>query len=183
MATTKLMTSEDLWEIDDDFNQYELIRGELQTVPPAGGDHGALNSEVGRRIGNHVFEHKLGRVYQGETGFILARNPDTILVPDIAFVRSDRMIRTPDHRGFLEQAPDLVVEVLSPSQSFREAQRKMQTYIDLGVRMGLLVHPYRQTISVYRPGRDPVVLGRDDIFDGEDVLPGFRVTVADLFIV
>ena len=181
MATTRLMTSEDLWEIDDDFNQYELIRGELQKVPPAGGDHGALNGEAGRRIGNHVYEHKLGRMYHGETGFILARNPDTTLVPDIAFVRNDRLIRTPDHRGFLEQAPDLVVEIHSPSQSFRAAQEKMRLYVELGVRMGLLFHPYRQTITVYRAGRDPIVLGRDDMFDGEDILPGFGVNVSVLF--
>lgn len=182
MATTKLMTSEDLWEIDDDFNQYELMRGELHKVPPAGGDHGVVNGEFGRRIANHVHEHRLGRYYQGETGFILARDPDTNLAPDIAFVHRDRIIRGPDHRGFLEQAPDLVVEIISPSQSRGRARTKMEIYMEFGVRMGLLVDPYRQTITIYRPGRDPVVLGRDDIFDGDDVLPGFRLNVSDLFI-
>ncbi|HYI16216.1 MAG TPA: Uma2 family endonuclease, partial [Thermomicrobiales bacterium] len=101
MATTRLMTSEDLWEIDDDFNQYELIRGELHIVPPTGGDHGVVNSEFGRHLANYVAEHKLGRVYQGDTGFVLARDPDTTLAPDIAFVSNDRVIRSLDHRGFL----------------------------------------------------------------------------------
>ena len=183
MATTKLMTSEDLWEIDDDFNQYELIGGELHIVPPAGGDHGVVGGEFGRRIANHVHEHRLGRYYQGETGFILARDPDTNLAPDIAFVHRDRVIHGSDHRGFLEQAPDLVVEIVSPSQSLSRAQAKMQIYMEAGVRTGLLVHPYRRTITVYRPGRDPVVLGPDDIFDGDDVLPGFRLKVSDLFII
>jgi Uma2 family endonuclease len=141
-----------------------------------------VNSEFGRHVANHVAEYKLGRVYQGDTGFILARDPDTTLAPDIAFVSSDRVIRTPDHRGFLEQAPDLAVEILSPSQSFRAAQEKMQLYVELGVRMGLLVHSYRRTITAYRPDRATVVLGPDDIFDGDDVLPGFRLKVSDLFI-
>jgi len=183
MATTKFMTVEDLWEIDDDLNQHELIHGELHTVPPAGGDHGVINGELGRHIANHVAAHELGRVYQGETGFTVARNPDTNLAPDIAFVHRDRVIRTPDHRGFLNQAPDLAVEIHSPTQSLRHAQRKMEIYRESGVRMGWLVHPYRRTITVYRPERDPIVLGTDDILDGEDVLPGFMLKVGDLFII
>ena len=82
------MTAEQLLELPDDGHRHELIRGELQTMAPAGGQHGQVAFAIGRLVGNHVYENKLGRCYAAETGFVLRRDPDTVRAPDLAFVAS-----------------------------------------------------------------------------------------------
>lgn len=132
-TTTRLMTAEELWALPDDERRYDLIQGVLHEMSPADAEHGELGMEFGWRVGRHVSEHGLGKTYNSETGFILARNPDTVLAPDVAFVRGDRL-PTPRsaRRKFLPLAPDLVVEVVSPSNSATDIEDKVQDYLDGG---------------------------------------------------
>lgn len=114
MATTKLMTAEDLWQLDDSEHRYDLIRGELIQMSPAGAEHGELAMTIGGFLWSHARKHRLGKTYGAETGFILARDPDVVLAPDAAFVQAGRITSEMDETRFLEIAPDLVVEIVPP---------------------------------------------------------------------
>lgn len=181
MATTKLMTAEDLWQLDDEPGRFDLIRGELIRMSPAGFRHGKLSALMTRRIADFVYTHRLGDVVGAETGFVLARDPDVVLAPDAAFVRSERLPSEDEQEGFLELAPDLVVEVVSPSDRSRDVHAKVRAYLDAGVMLVWVVDPGSQDVTVYTPDRTARVFVTGDELDGGDVLPGFRLPVADIF--
>ena len=182
MATITLTTAEDLAAMPDDGNRYDLIRGGLVRMSPAGAEHGELGNLMGYVVSDHVLPRKLGKVYASETGFILSRNPDTVLAPDVAFVRADRLTgRRRDRRGFLPLAPDLIVEVISPSERPDNVAEKIRIYMEAGVRLAWLLYPDPPAIAVHAPGRPVQMLHEGDWLEGEDVLPGFRVAVTDLF--
>lgn len=181
MATphAKLLTADDLAQLADDGWRYDLIEGELFRMPPTGGDHGYVGSELHGHIWNHVRRHRLGKVYGAETGFYLARNPDTVIGPDVAFLRADRAPER--NRGYLELVPDLAVEVRSPTDRKAYVDGKVTRYMAASVPLLWYVDPRRQKVTIYRPDREPSTLGIGDELDGEDVLPGFCLPVADVF--
>lgn len=181
MATTRLITADDLWRMPDDGYRYDLVQGELIRMAPAGGEHGEIANEVGRRIGNYVREHGLGRVFGAETGFLLARDPDVILGPDAAFVRTDRLPPPDQRRGFVPVAPDLAVEIVSPGDRRGEIQRKVNAYLAAGVPQVWTIYPRRRTVHVHGSGQPVRVLSAHDTLDGEEILPGFQLPVAALF--
>lgn len=181
MATTRLMTVEDLANLDDTPGRYDLIRGELIRMSPAGFRHGVLGMRIARKIADFVDEHALGEVPLSETGFILARNPDVMLAPDVAFVRSDRLPPIDEQTGFLELAPDLVVEVVSPSDLSRNVHAKVMEYLRCGVQLVWVVEPESCDVTVYLPDRTSRILTGDDVLEGGTVLPGFQLPLSDVF--
>jgi Uma2 family endonuclease len=174
------MTAEELFELQDDGLRHELVEGELRTMAPAGFDHGRVALRIGARILAHVEEHLLGEVLAAETGFVLARDPDTVRAPDVAFVASERA--PSGTRGFAELAPDLVVEVVSPTDRASEVASKAAMWIDAGVRLVWVVDPQARLAAVHHPGGLVTVLREDGVLDGEDVLPGFRLPLSTLFL-
>lgn len=180
MTATKLMTAEELADLPEDSFRYELVRGELIRMSPAGGLHGRIEAQCAMYMTIHVRENNLGTVFAGDTGFVLARDPDIVRGPDIAFVRADRLPPEEQLEGFLELAPDLVVEVISPSDRVSDVLEKVWEYLDAGTRLVVLVEPRRKVLLLVGPDRTARTLTADDIFDG-DVLPGFRLPVASIF--
>ena len=174
------MTAEDLLELPADHMRHELVEGELRTMSPAGGEHGRVALAIGARILQHVDEHSLGLAFAAETGFVLRRRPDTVRAPDVAFVAVDRLAQGAG-RGFPELAPDLVVEVVSPSDRASEVAEKAAMWLDAGVRLVWVVDPQARLAAVHHPGGLVTVLREDAVLDGEDVLPGFRLPLAPLF--
>jgi Uma2 family endonuclease len=158
----------------------ELLRGELVMMSPSGGEHGYSVTNVTVPLGTFVKQKSLGRVYGAETGFWISRDPDTVRAPDVAFVAADRVAMQPA-KGFLEGAPDLAVEVLSPSDRPAEVVAKVQDWLQAGCRCVWVVDPQTQTVSVHQPNRPAVVLGVEGQLAGQDVLPGFMLPVADVF--
>src|SRR5438128_133760 len=121
MATqTRLMTAEELWELAADGQHYELIRGELHTMPPAGGEHGRTGGNLFGPLWVFVKAQGLGIVYSLETGFLVARDPDTVLVPDVAFVRTERVAPLGRTSKYIPFGPDLAIEVVSPTDRYTE---------------------------------------------------------------
>lgn len=175
-----LMTAEQLWELPDDGMRHELVRGELRTMTPAGYRHGRIAARIVGRIDAHVSQHDLGDVLSSETGFTLERGPDTVRAPDAAFVRADRVPSPDADKGFAELAPDLVVEVVSPGDRWTEVTEKAFMWLDAGVRLVWIVDPAKRFAVVHRP-EGATRLHGDDELDGEDVLPGFRLALHDLF--
>jgi Uma2 family endonuclease len=182
MPTTTLYTADDLAQMpDDDDHRYELIRGHLVVREPSPGlTHGFVATRLNTALAHYVLTHKLGECFAPETGFKFESDPDTVRGPDGAFVRADR-IPEQLNAPYGNVAPDLVIEVRSPSNRLRELAEKVDLYLRTGVRMVWLVEPKQRILTVHEPGKAPVQLGPDDILDGGDVVPGFRFAIAELF--
>ena len=177
MVATKLWTVEDVAQLPDDEYRYALIRGVLHRMPPTQGQHGFTVGNAAFHVRGFVGEHRLGRMYD-QSGFVLERDPDVLIAPDLAFVRRDRV---PDYQGYPRLAPDLVVEVISPSETGPTIEEKVALSLAAGVRLVWAVDPVRRTVRVRRPDGTDRLLAELDTLDGEDVLPGFRLPVARLF--
>jgi Uma2 family endonuclease len=186
MTTTRpanrLMTAEEFLNFEGkDGYRYDLVDGKLDRMAAADRRHGRITVRFGRMVDAFVEERGLGEVYAAETGFILARNPDVVLAPDVSYVRAECITVDLDEDGFLALAPDLAVEVISQSQRTGKIREKAQRYLDAGVPLLVLIYPRWRRVTVYR-GRDRVEkLDETGVFDGGDVLPGFRLPLADIF--
>lgn len=181
MATTKLTTIEDLEQISDDECRYDLIQGKLIRMAPAGWSPGRIAAKIAKIVGNFVAEHDLGEVGAAETGFILSRDPDVLLAPDVSFIRSDRLPDDEGSLGFLALAPDFVVEVISPSDSASYVTDKFLEYLNAGVQLVWTVHPSQKMVTVFTPDRASRIFTEEEELDGGEVLPGFTLNVAEIF--
>jgi Uma2 family endonuclease len=179
MATTKLMTAEEFARITE-IGRFDLIDGELISMSPAGGYQGEVASQFVAALVEHS-RRQPGKVYTAEASFILQRDPDVVLAPDAAFVRASRLPPLAERLGFLPVAPDLAVEIVSPSDRMTAVRRKISTYLMLGTPLVVMVEPRHRRVTLFRPGREPRVLHEGDMIDGDDILPGFQLPVAKLF--
>jgi Uma2 family endonuclease len=177
---TRVITADELLSMPDDGRRYELVQGELRMMSPAGGRHGRIALKLARRLGDYVEEHDLGVAYAAETGFLLQRNPDTVRAPDVAFVSHKSLGEFADHPGFLPLAPDLVAEVVSPSDSSSEVEEKALDWLAAGVKIVLVVDPQTKTIRDYRSAQEIRVYAEGSI-DLAIVMAGFRLDVSELF--
>jgi Uma2 family endonuclease len=182
MATTeKLLTAEEFEQLPDAGKRYELIDGELREMAPTVNWHGEVEINLGTLLNVHVRPHGLGRVSCGEVLFIVRRNPDRVRAANIAFIRQDRVPPLEARQHILEVIPDLVVEILSQSDTVAEISDKIDDWLQAGVQMLWVVDPYRRTVTVYRPGFDPVLIGERATLEGDPVVPEFRCLVAEIF--
>jgi Uma2 family endonuclease len=175
------VTVEELLRMPDDGFRYELVRGELRKMVPAGNVHGRVAMNFGTSLNNHVKAHDLGAVYAAETGFRLAGDPDTVRAPDVAFVGRERLEAVGEVEGYWPGAPDLAVEVISPGDSYVEVEEKVFDWLEGGTKMVVAVNPRNRSATVYRSLADIIVLTEADVLDGGDVLPGFRLAVREVF--
>jgi Uma2 family endonuclease len=182
MATVaqKLITAEEFFRMPDpeDGSRQELVRGRIETMPPPGGRHGVCCSKVNRHLANFVEANHLGTVCSNDTGFISERNPDTVRGPDVSFWSKQRLPEVPE--DYIKVAPDLAVEVVSPGDRFSRIQKKILHHLTHGVELVWVVDPEDRSVTVYRPGKQAVILEENQTLTGEDVLPGFSCPIADL---
>lgn len=175
------MTAEELFVLPDDGYRYALVRGELQRMSPAGFDRGAVIMNLSVPLGQHVRAGRLGVVCGAETGFVLTRNPDTVLAPDIAFVRRERIPTSGRPRTFWEGPPDLAVEVRSPGDTRREVAEKLAAWLASGTLAVWVVDPSDESVAIHLPRRAPRRLEQADVLEGAPLLPGFRLPVVEIF--
>jgi Uma2 family endonuclease len=160
----------------------ELVRGELRVMSPAGFRHGRRAARIGRLLDVHVSQTDCGVVAGAETGFVLFRDPDTVRAPDAAFVSKDRFEAVGDTEKFWPGAPDLVVEVVSPGDTFHEVQEKALEWVAAGCIAVPVLDADERTATVYRAGGQAQhVYGESETVDLSDAVPGFRVAVGELF--
>jgi Uma2 family endonuclease len=174
------MTAEQLLAMADDGKRYELVEGELRMMSPAGGRHGRITLKLGRRIGDHVEHHNLGETFAAETGFLLQKDPDTVRAPDVAFVSHATLGELADEPGYLPVVPDLVAEIISPSDLSSDVEKKALEWLAAGVKAVIVVDPQTKTIRHYRPGGIVHVVQSGSI-DLGDVIPSFSLELSDLF--
>lgn len=175
------LTLEQFQRLPEDEWRSELVRGKLVREPPAGMAHGRIAARIASLIVPLARERGLGAVFTAETGFILSDEPPTVRAPDVAFVSRERLPSDDLPEGFGRLAPDLAVEVASPSNTAAELHGKVLDYLEAGTRIVWLIEPGTGTVTVYRSRDDIRLLREEDELDGGDLLPGLLVPVADLF--
>ena len=188
MCTAKLppSTSDKLVTADELFEKYnhvhcDLIEGKVVEMAPPGFGHGSVETTLAAKLWLHVSENRLGIVATGETGFLVDRNPDTVLAADVAFVRKDRVKAIGITEKYFPEAPALAVEIVSPGDTANQVELKTRRWLQAGAELVWIVYPPTKSVTVYRSLEEVRLLNSDDTLDGGDVLPGFSVTVADLF--
>ncbi|MDZ7631738.1 MAG: Uma2 family endonuclease [Gemmatimonadaceae bacterium] len=179
MARRIYMTSEELARHPVPNKRTELVRGRLVIREPAKWQHGKVAARILIEIGVYLRGNPIGEVCAAETGFTLARAPDTVRAPDVAYIRADR-VPTVEVIGFDEMAPDLAVEVLSAGDRAGMVRTKVAHWLRAGTRLVWLVDPRKRNAQVFRADGTSRTLTADEQLDGEDVLPGFSVPVRAL---
>ncbi|MBW8878869.1 MAG: Uma2 family endonuclease [Acidobacteria bacterium] len=173
------MTGEELFRRPD-LNPCELVNGRVVPTMPTGGKHGEIELELGARLRSYGKELKRGRALGGEVGIYIRRDPDTVRAADLLYISEERFarLRSP---GYLEIAPELVVEILSPDDRWSEVMEKVSDYFEAGVVRVWVLDPKPRRVFVYRSPAEFVQLEAAQILTDEEILPGFSVLVAELF--
>src|ERR1044072_1845073 len=177
----QLMTADELLALPRGEFRYELVNGELKKMLPAGQRHGRIIVRLTAPLAKYVRDGRLGEVYAAETGFKLRSKPDTVLAADIAFVQKVRLEELGETESYWPSAPDLAVEVNSPSDTVREVEKKVREWLEFGTRLVWVVSTELHTVTVYRSVTGIAVLTENDTLDGGDVVTGFQIPVAEIF--
>ncbi len=175
------VTAEELAELPEprEGGKQELVYGKIEIMAPVGLGHGQNQGKVYKALDRWNERVALGEVTV-ETGYILAREPDLVRGPDVSFIRTSRLPPDQKQPDFVEAAPDLAVEIMSKSDTHAKIETKVDEYLRHGVALVWVINPDRGTLTVYRHGIAPAILGIADTLDGGDVLPGFSCVVGDL---
>ena len=180
-TTTRPVTADDLLRMPRDGFRYELVRGELKKMPPAGHDHGEYALSIGASLRAHARANRLGRAYAAETGFKLESDPDHVRAPDAAFVRRERSEEARGMPGFFPGPPDVAVEVISPSDRYTEVDENVADWLAAGTLAVVVVDPRSRTVRIHRSRTDTEALGESDTLEIGDVVPGWRMPVSEIF--
>jgi Uma2 family endonuclease len=179
MTSTHLVTAEELLAMGSDA-RYELWEGELIEVSPSGGESASIAFRIGGFLFDYAETHKPGLFTNAEGGFVLSRNPNTVVAPDIGFVKGERF-PSGLPKSLIEGSPDLAIEVISPTDERLDIEAKQKLYENAGVPLVWWVDPERRTVTGHRPGQKPEMLDEKGALDGEAVLPGFRLEIKRIF--
>ncbi len=176
---TTPITGEELLAMGD-IGPCELIDGRIVPMSPTSKEHGSLESRLDRSLGTFVEAHGLGETFVGEVGIYIRRNPDRIRAADFAFVSKERLAQG-SAEGFLDVAPELVVEIISPTDRWAEVRQKLEDYFSIGVLRVWLIEPKARDILVHRSPTEMQKLTEADTLRGEGALEGFSLSVSELF--
>jgi Uma2 family endonuclease len=182
LATAEaLMTAEEFGQRPDPGYPEELVQGRIVATPPPDRRHGSVCAGAAAIFGNFVTEHDLGRVMSNDSGIITRRNPDTVRGADVAYYSYARLPRGPLAAGYGPEVPELVVEVRSPGNSWREIHIKVGEYLRAGVLKVIVLDPGSRKAHVYSVDAEPAALGPEDELTVPDLLGDFRVAVHRFF--
>lgn len=180
IATEKRTWTDEEFMALPDGERYELVNGELVDMGNSGMEHGYLAGVLLMLLGNIVRTRKLGVLCDSSTAFTMKSGNKRS--PDVSFVAKERLQgwkRLP--KGFFQGAPDLAIEVISPSNTYEEIHAKIVEYFDSGARLVWVIHPDEQWVMVYRSPQPDRLLKITDHLDGEEVIPGFSLPISELF--
>ena len=183
MATKVRITAEELWCMGEGDVRRELVNGEVVEMTPVGGVHGEVTGRMYRKLAEHVDQHGGGKVIVGDVGFVLSVPGDRerVRAPDVAYISTGRLPGGVLPHGFLQGPPALAVEVLSLSDNPVEIQQKVRDYLEAGARSVWVIAPQAKTMTLSRADGSARLLREQDVLEGEDVLPAFRLRLGELF--
>jgi len=177
MSPARTITDEELLQLPKDGNKYEVVDGEL-VVSPVGFWHDIIVARVINRLSQFVDAQRLGVIVAPDALYTLPSGNKR--GPDASFVRAERVAALPRSTVFPEIAPDLAVEVLSPSDRPRRVLDKVGEYLEAGVRLVWVIDPIKRQAAVYRTATEGRYIAAEDVLDGEDILPGFRCPLSEI---
>ena len=175
-----LLSGKELFELGD-IGRAELNHGRLLTMSPTGYPHGIIEITIASLLRNFVHPRKLGQILGGEVGIYTGHQPDTVRGADAAYISNARLARNQASQGFLDVAPELIVEVLSPGDRWTDVTQKLAEYFQIGAQSVWITDPGRQEIFVYHSLTDVQRFTIGDAIADESVLPGFSASVAEIF--
>ena len=179
--TVEILTVEEFEKLpEEDAYRVELVRGRLVREPRPAARHGRILARLAGEIDRYARHHALGLTFV-DVGFVLADQPPTVRGPDLAFVNAEAARREGMPRTFWRIAPDLAVEILSPSNTAAEIQQKVLEYLAAGSRLVWIVDPKTRSVTVYRSPSEIKILREGDLLDGAEVLPGFELSLVEIF--
>ena len=182
MATTShLITADELWAMPEDGGRHELVQGALQSMNPVGSLHAWIVSEVAATLRDYLRKCPIGEILTGDPGFVLRRDPDTVLAPDIAIVRKARFGDFGIAATYFEGPPDLAIEVVSPRDRFNDVDAKAHDYIAAGAALVWVINPRWRNVTIYQADRTVRVVAETEELTAPELLPGSSCHVADLF--
>lgn len=174
-----ILSGEDLFDMGD-IGRSELVKGKLLLMAPTGYEHGISENRIGSLLREHVNQKGIGEVLTGEVGIYTRRSPDTVRGADVLYISNERF-QNVKSKSYLDVAPELIVEVLSPGDRWVNMMEKLEEYFSIGVKVVWIADPKHRTIRVYRSSTSVEQFSDGDILTCEDVLPGFACKVAGLF--
>lgn len=178
-TATKPVTGEELLEMPG-MDLCELVEGAIKQMSPAGRQHGRIESKLSRYLDEFVADRDLGEVMVGKVGIYTGRDPDTVRAADVLFISHERLKKA-SPEGYLDVAPELIVEIMSPTNKWEEVRRKIEEYFGIGVEQVWIVEPANRAVQVYR-SRDAVrTLSEGDTLEDDGILDGFAIAVGALF--
>ena len=180
MTTQKtLLTAEEfyLFCCEND-GRYELVDGEVLELAPANDEHGETAGNVVTAFNNYSRPRGIGRA-RVETGYTLRTGPDTVRGPDVSFVLQPRVEGRGS--GFPVGAPDIAVEVVSPSNTAAEVARKVAEYLAAGSQRVWVIYPAARRVVIHRADGSVLSYGGDDVIADEELLPGFSLPLSEIF--
>jgi Uma2 family endonuclease len=178
-VATRFVSGRELWEMGN-IGPAELISGEIVYQMPTGRLHGRIESFIAALFLRYLLKNPIGEVYSGEVGIYTGRNPDSVRAADVVFISHPRL-RQVQSDGYLEVAPDLVVEIMSPGDRWSDVHEKLEEYFAIDVQMVWVLDPKLKQIRVYRSPDDVIRLTRDNWLTAEEIMPGFRANVGSIF--
>ncbi len=178
--STPPVTGDDLLRMPR-LNPCELVAGRGVRMTPTNPTHGRIEINVAAALKQFVRTQNLGVVMAGEVGVFTSRNPDTVRAPDVLFLSHERDALRTRPQGFLDVAPELTVEILSPTDRPDQVRRKLDEYFAAGVRLVWVIDPATRSVQVHHGRGEPLSLASGAVVTGEDVLPGFALPVDDIF--
>ncbi len=179
IETKRLYTGPEALALGD-IGPYELIEGRIISMSPAKPKHGKDEARFAKVLGDFIDARELGEVQTGEVGIYIHRKPDTVRAADVLFISNTRLAQAaPD--DFLDVPPELVVEVVSPNDTWTEIRKKVKEYLGAGVNVVVVIEPDERTLTVFRSLTNVLELTATDTLTLEDILPGFSLPLAELF--
>ncbi len=185
VTSQRLLTVADLAALPSELPSgpvvYELNNGRLVIMAPPGDIHGAVELNIGTELKVQGERRGLGKARSGDVGVILWREPDRVVGADAVFIAHGSLPIRLSKEGYLETIPDLAVEVRSKNDTWTEVMDKVNDYLKAGVRVVWVADPHKRIVTVFRPGQEPQELAETDTITVEDIIPGFRMAVRDIF--
>ncbi len=173
------VTADELFAMPEDEFRYELVRGELVETPPAGSEHGGIATVILGHLYLYIRRQGAGKALSTDTGYRLAE--DHVLAPDASFISESRIPASGLPVGFFPGAPDMAVEVISPSERELHISQKIEDYLHYGCKMVVVVRPRTRSVEVHRPRHEMLTLMPGDVLDGGDAVPGWQVAISEIF--
>jgi len=158
--------------------EYEIVAGQPEEKAMGGARHGGIGARLLIRLGSYVEAQRLGGVYGPDTSFQIGPNER---LPDIAFVAADRIPPEGEPQGMWPFAPDLAVEILSPTDLHEKVSGKIREYFTAGVRQVWLISPEYKTVTIYQSPTEVRMLTEEVELSSDEILPGFRCRLRELF--